>query len=73
MTETLYHAVKEGLIDSLEHWIELRDIRNELAHDYPDNLAEALLDLKYCIDNYATVKTYYLNTVTFAKKHLSLT
>ncbi len=46
MTEVLYAVEKEEIIDSLKHWIELREVRNDLEHNYPDNLAAALRDLK---------------------------
>ncbi len=70
MSEVLYHVEKEGIIDSLEQWIELREIRNELEHDYPEELEAALLDLKFCIDHFKTLEAYYFNTVKFAQKYL---
>ncbi|WP_440651798.1 hypothetical protein [Cysteiniphilum sp. 19S12-1] len=69
MTEVLYHAVKEGVLDSLENWIEIREIRNELAHDYPDELEDALRGLQFCIDHYDALKTYYDNTLAFCAQH----
>ncbi|NCO00526.1 MAG: hypothetical protein GW906_01665 [Epsilonproteobacteria bacterium] len=68
MTEVLDYIEKEEIIDSLEHWIEIREIRNELEHDYPDELQEALDDLKYCIDNFETLQSYYLNVKNFVKR-----
>ena len=52
MSEVLYSVEKEQIIDSLDNWIELREIRNELEHDYPEELKEALKDLKFCIDSF---------------------
>ncbi|GFO74378.1 antitoxin [Bathymodiolus platifrons methanotrophic gill symbiont] len=52
MSEVLYQIEKEEIIDSLGSWIELREIRNDLEHDYPENLQEALQDLKFCVDNF---------------------
>ncbi len=69
MSEVLSHIEKENIIDSIENWIELREIRNELEHDYPDDLQEALNDLKYCIDNFYRLEKYYLNSLNFYKKH----
>jgi hypothetical protein len=71
MTEVLYYIEKEEIIDSLEQWIELREIRNELEHDYPDELAEALDDLRYCIEHFSTLENYYKNTINFSKKLLT--
>ena len=71
MSETLYHIEREEIIDSLENWIELREIRNELEHDYPEELKEALSDLHFCIEGFKRLENYYLNSVIFAKKYLS--
>jgi len=70
MSEVLSNIEKEEIIDSLENWIELREVRNELEHDYPQELQEALSDLKYCIDNFDKIESYYLNSLSFFKKHV---
>lgn len=69
MSEVLYIVEKEGIIDSLEHWIELREVRNELEHDYPENLEAALQDLKFCINSFARLESYYINALKFAQKY----
>ena len=71
MSEVLYNIEKEQVIDSLENWIELREIRNELEHDYPEELEEALKDLKYCIDGFEKIESYYLNSLNFANRYIS--
>ncbi|RLA23307.1 MAG: hypothetical protein DRQ62_06530 [Gammaproteobacteria bacterium] len=71
MSEVLYLIEKEEIIDSLGNWIELREIRNELEHDYPENLVEALQDLKFCVDNFSTIESYYLNSLAFAKRYMN--
>ena len=70
MSEVLSNIEKENIIDSLENWVELREIRNELEHDYPEELQEALNDLKYCIDSFEQLESYYLNSLAFFKKYL---
>lgn len=70
MSEVLYHVEKEQIIDSLDSWIELREIRNELEHDYPEELQEALNDLKFCIENFSKIEKYYLNSLAFAKRYM---
>lgn len=70
MSEVLYAIEKEEIIDSLDNWIELREVRNDLEHDYPEELQEALKDLKFCIDSFEKIESYYLNSVNFAKKYL---
>ena len=54
MSEVLSNIEKENIIDSLESWIELQ---------------EALNDLKYCIDNFEKIQSYYLNSLNFFKKY----
>ncbi len=41
------HAAKHGLIDleTVERWLQYRDNRNDTAHDYGENFAEATLKL----------------------------
>jgi len=73
MSEVLYLVEKEEIIDSLDNWIELREIRNELEHDYPENLQQALQDLKFCVDNFVKLESYYLNSLDFAKRYLNET
>jgi len=70
MSEVLYHVEKEGIIDDLSKWIGLREMRNELEHDYPDDLNKALRDLKSCINSFKVIKNYYLNTHSFAGRYL---
>lgn len=69
MTEVLYHAEKEGLIDDLNTWISLREARNELEHDYPDDMIKALADLKFCIDSFTLIESYYFNVIEFSSKY----
>jgi len=69
MSEVLYAMEKEEIIDSLDNWIELREVRNDLEHDYPESLEEALKDLKFCIDSFEVLERYYLNALRFAKRH----
>lgn len=71
MSEVLSYIEKEEIIDSLDNWIELREVRNELEHDYPEELQEALKDLKYCVDSFDKIESYYLNSLNFAKKYIS--
>lgn len=70
MSEVLYYIEKEEIIDNLDNWIEIREVRNELEHDYPEELKEALEDLKFCIDNFSKLESYYLNCVNFAERYL---
>jgi len=70
MSEILYYIEKEQIIDSLENWIELREVRNELEHDYPEELQTALNNLKFCIDSFDKIESYYLNALNFSQRYL---
>ena len=68
MSEVLTLIEKEGIID-LDKWIEFRNIRNELEHDYPDEIEEALQDLKYCIDSFDYMESVVKKVFDFARNY----
>jgi hypothetical protein len=68
MSEALTLIEKEGIID-FDEWITFREIRNELEHDYPDDLDEALKDLKFCIDNFEKMEEILKKVFQFAKRY----
>lgn len=68
MSEVLTLMEKEEIID-LDIWIEFRNIRNNLEHDYPDELEDALLDLKYCLDHFGYLKDVVQKVFNFAGKY----
>jgi hypothetical protein len=70
MNEILYNCEKEQIIDDINIWIELREIRNDLEHDYPEELQEALDGLKYCIEHFENLEKYYLNSLEFASNYI---
>jgi len=70
MSEVLFMMEKEEIIDSLENWIELRELRNELEHDYPDELKEALEDLEECVNQFSRIESYYISSMNFAEKYI---
>ena len=66
MSEVLVEMEREEIID-IEKWIELRNVRNELEHDYPDELEVALRDLKYCVENFSELEKIVKKVFEFAK------
>ena len=68
MSEVLTLIEKEEII-SLDRWIEFRSIRNELEHDYPDELEQALKDLKYCVDSFGYMQEVVLKVFEFARRY----
>ncbi len=68
MSEVLTLIEKEEIV-SLDRWIEFRNIRNELEHDYPDELEEALKDLKYCVDSFDYLHGVVVKVFEFARRY----
>ena len=66
MSEVLSLVEKEGIID-LDKWISFRNMRNNLEHDYLDELSGALLDLKFCIDSFVDLQDIVFKVFEFAK------
>lgn len=68
MSEVLTLVEKEEIVD-LDRWIEFRNVRNELEHEYPDELEEALNDLKYCIDSFTYMQSVVQKVFIFARSY----
>lgn len=68
MSEVLTLIEKEEIVD-LDRWIEFRNIRNDLEHDYPDELKEALIDLKYCVDSFDYMQGVVQKVFNFARSY----
>ena len=68
MSEVLTLIEKEEIV-SLDRWIEFRNIRNELEHDYSDELEEALKDLRYCVDSFDYLHDVVVKVFEFARRY----
>jgi len=68
MSEVLTIIEKEGIID-LDTWIAFRNVRNNLEHDYPDELEEALADLHDCIDSFSYMQHVVEKVFAFAEQY----
>lgn len=69
MSEVLIQMEKEEIIDNLDNWIELREKRNNLEHDYPDDLEDALRDLRFCVDSLSRLESYYARVIAFTRRY----
>lgn len=56
MTEVLQEVEREGVVEDLDEWLELRELRNGLEHDYAQDLASALADLRRCVEKAAVLE-----------------
>lgn len=68
MSEVLILMEKEEII-TLDRWIEFRTVRNNLEHDYPDELTDALYDLKYCVEHFDYMHDVVQKVFDFAGKY----
>jgi uncharacterized protein with HEPN domain len=62
--DNLFRAEKLGWIDSVDHWIELRGLRNSLVHEYMTSPEKLLFALKKVIqlgDMLITTRKLLLN------------
>ncbi|MBS0542214.1 MAG: hypothetical protein JSR40_00555 [Proteobacteria bacterium] len=48
-----------GWLPSAEQWLELRRIRNEFTHEYPEEVEERFVRLKLAIQAALQVRTIY--------------
>ena len=68
MSEVLTLVEKEEIIN-LDRWIAFRNLRNDLEHDYPDELDDALQDLKVCFDSFEEIEEVVNKVFAFAGKY----
>ena len=69
--DNLLRAEKLGWIESTQHWIELRELRNRLVHEYmesADNLLEALQQALAGVDVLIETQQRMAATVTSTAK-----
>jgi hypothetical protein len=52
----------EYICDS-EHWLKLRNMRNQLAHDYEDNLDELIMILNAIFAERTNLQNYYFRII----------
>jgi hypothetical protein len=48
----------------------LKPEKKAILDAYPEELKEALIDLKFCIDSFEKIESYYLNSLNFAIKYI---
>lgn len=56
------------LIESSDAWIDFRNLRNSLTHDYPDNQEEIIDAINLSIDVYKKMIEIYTNMVKLIKE-----
>jgi len=67
MIDVLNILEKLGIINSMDRWDELREIRNSIAHEYPYNIQERIENIKLALVGFEILREIYdkLKTTTF--------
>lgn len=61
MKDVLNILEKLKLIDTIDDWDRLREIRTTLAHDYPFEIIERIENIQLTIESYELLKIIYSN------------
>ena len=59
---------KLEIIDSTEEWVKIRQLRNKIAHEYPDEQEEIINDIKEAIKKVDYLAKVYKNIKDFLIK-----
>ena len=59
MRDVLDRLERLGVIDSVESWVYMRELRNTIAHDYPLDTQEVVLSLNELVGSTETLKVIY--------------
>jgi hypothetical protein len=61
---------KFNVIEDAQKWQFFRDLRNNLAHEYPDSVEESSGTLNLLREKWPEFRTMYLKVKTFAQSHM---
>ena len=70
MTEVLENLEKEGVLESVEKWAELRALRNDLDHDYLEKPELGLRTLNIVLEKFNQLYSIFQNVDRFSQKLL---
>ena len=76
MRDVLDRLERLGVIDSVESWVYMRELRNTIAHDYPLDTQEVVLSLNELVGSTETLKLYLvylsLKNIILQRKNLQM-
>lgn len=67
--DILNRLEKLGIIDSAFSWIQLRRIRNDIAHEYPASLIERIEGINFLMNNLENLKQIIERCQSILDKH----
>ena len=68
--DKLAHLERAGAIESAEHWQELRELRNQLAHEYEDDAKSVTVYLNELFDTSAELLSYHAQANRFVRSRI---
>lgn len=67
--DILNRLEKLGILDSAFSWVQLRKIRNDIAHEYPASLAERIEGINFLFNNLEGLKQIIERCHSILDKH----
>jgi len=64
MMDVLHKLESLNVIEDIEQWDKLREIRNILAHEYPFDIEERVENIALAMDGFSLLQEIYLNLKT---------
>lgn len=61
MIDVLNTLEKLNIIEKADEWDRLREIRNNVTHDYPSDIDERIENIKLTLEGYSALKKIYNN------------
>ncbi len=67
--DALNRAEKRGMIPSTDQWVELRKLRNQTAHEYPERPEWIMANLRHFVANTPVLVEIYEHILSWARGH----
>jgi len=67
MIDILNRLEKLEIIESVQEWDKLREIRNIIAHEYPSDIEEQLENIELALRGYEQLKSLFSNISQYAR------
>ncbi len=61
MIDVLYKLEALNIIENIEQWDKLREIRNILAHEYPFDIEERVENIALAMSGFVVLQKIYLS------------
>jgi len=68
MLDVLDRMEKLALIESADQWMEYRNLRNVLAHEYPDNEDDIIEGIKIAMQVFVAVESCFRHVISYMKE-----